>query len=89
MGWMSCIVGNWSVHSRRVRASQENPFMLASIHPLLIQWLTSLAAVFFIVDPFAATPTFLAIPAGCDRSRRKGTARRAALTCFALLVSYP
>ena len=62
--------------------------MSISVHPLLIQWLTSLAAVFFIVDPFAATPTFLAITAGCDRLRRKRTARSAALTCFALLTIF-
>src|ERR1700760_2246407 len=62
--------------------------MSISLHPLLVQWLTSLAAVFFIVDPFAATPTFLAITAGCDRLRRKQMARRAALTCFALLTVF-
>jgi multiple antibiotic resistance protein len=62
--------------------------MSTSLHPLLIQWFTSLAAVFFIVDPFAATPTFLAITAGCDRLRRKQTAWRAALTCFALLTIF-
>jgi multiple antibiotic resistance protein len=62
--------------------------MSTSVHPLVVQWLTSLAAVFFIVDPFAATPTFLAITAGCDRLRRKQVARRAALTCVALLTIF-
>ncbi|HTF70348.1 MAG TPA: MarC family protein [Edaphobacter sp.] len=62
--------------------------MSISVHPLLVQWLTSLAAVFVIVDPFAATPTFLAITADCDRLRRERTARRAALTCFALLTIF-
>ena len=59
--------------------------MLADAHLVLIQWLTSLATVFFIVDPFAATPAFLAITAGYEHARRKQMARRAALTCFTLL----
>jgi multiple antibiotic resistance protein len=62
--------------------------MSSSIHPMIVQWLTSLAAVFFIVDPFAATPTFLAITAGYERSRRKQMARRAALTCFVFLTVF-
>lgn len=59
--------------------------MTGSIYPLLLPWLTAVAAVFSIVDPFAATPTFLAITAGYERTRRKQTARRAALTCFVTL----
>jgi multiple antibiotic resistance protein len=62
--------------------------MSTGVHPFVIQWLTSLAAVFFIVDPFAATPTFLAMTVGCDRLRRKQMAWRAALTCFALLTIF-
>jgi multiple antibiotic resistance protein len=62
--------------------------LMSSVHPLLVQWFTSLAAVFFIVDPFAAIPTFLAITAGCDHLRRKQIARRAALTCFVLLTIF-
>lgn len=59
--------------------------MSADIHAVLVQWLTSLAAVFFIVDPFAATPTFLAITASYEHARRKQMAGRAAITCFVLL----
>ncbi len=62
--------------------------MVNSVHPFIIQWFTSLAAVFFIVDPFAATPTFLAITAGYERSRRKQMARSAALTCLVLLTVF-
>ena len=58
---------------------------MSGIHTALIQWLTSLAAVFFIVDPFAATPAFLAMTASYDRARRKQMAKRAAVTCFVLL----
>ena len=44
-----------------------------------------MAAVFFIVDPFAATPAFLAMTVGYEHSRRKQMARRAALTCAVIL----
>lgn len=52
---------------------------------MLAQWITAISAVFFIVDPFAATPAFLGMTAGCERTRRKQIARRAALTCFVIL----
>jgi multiple antibiotic resistance protein len=55
------------------------------LHALLAQWITAVSAVFFIVDPFAATPAFLAMTAGYTRARRKQMARRAALTCLVIL----
>ncbi|HZQ50946.1 MAG TPA: MarC family protein [Bryobacteraceae bacterium] len=59
-----------------------------ALHALFAQWLTSLTAVFFIVDPFAATPTFLAMTAGYPRPRRKQMARRASLTCLVILLVF-
>lgn len=59
--------------------------MPQQLHAFLIQWLTSLIAVFFIVDPFAATPAFLGMTAGYTHARRKQMAKRAAVTCLALL----
>jgi multiple antibiotic resistance protein len=59
--------------------------MPANLHAIVIQWLTALVAVFVIVDPFAATPTFLAITAGYERLRRKQMARRAAVSCAVIL----
>jgi multiple antibiotic resistance protein len=59
--------------------------MPGTLHAVVIEWLTSLVAVFFIVDPFAATPAFLAMTTGYDRVRRKQMARRAALTCVVIL----
>jgi multiple antibiotic resistance protein len=59
--------------------------MPGTLHTVVIQWLTSLVAVFFIIDPFAATPAFLAMTAGCDRVRRRQMARRASLTCVVIL----
>jgi len=59
--------------------------MPGNLHTVAVQWLTALIAVFFIIDPFAATPAFLAMTAGYDRMRRKQAARRAALTCVVIL----
>lgn len=59
--------------------------MIGTLHASMIQWLTAITAVFFIVDPFAATPAFLAMTAGCENLRRKQIARRASLTCLVIL----
>ncbi len=47
--------------------------------------LVALTAIFFVVDPFAAAPIFLAITAGDDRAKRLQTALRAALAAFVAL----
>ncbi|MBV8553331.1 MAG: MarC family protein [Acidobacteriaceae bacterium] len=61
---------------------------MTSLHAYLLPWLTALTAVFFIVDPFAATPAFLAMTAGYAPPRRKQAARRAALTCLLVLCLF-
>ncbi|HEU5349957.1 MAG TPA: MarC family protein [Terracidiphilus sp.] len=48
----------------------------------------ALSSIFFLVDPFAAIPSFLAITDGADPVRRKRMARKAALTCFIVLASF-
>ena len=48
----------------------------------------ALSSIFFLVDPFAAIGSFLAITAGADGERRKRMARKAALTCFIVLTSF-
>jgi multiple antibiotic resistance protein len=48
----------------------------------------ALSSIFFLVDPFAAIGTFMAITAGEDRKSRAHTARRGALTCFIVLTSF-
>jgi multiple antibiotic resistance protein len=50
--------------------------------------LLALSSIFFLVDPFAAIPSFLAITAGVDARRRKRMAWRASLTCFIVLTSF-
>ena len=48
----------------------------------------ALSSIFFLVDPFAAIPSFLAITQHADPARRKRMARKGALTCFIVLVSF-
>jgi multiple antibiotic resistance protein len=48
----------------------------------------AVSSIFFLVDPFAAIPAFLAITAGADRQRQKRMARRGALTCFIVLTTF-
>ena len=48
----------------------------------------ALSSIFFLVDPFAAIPSFLAITQSVDPARRKRMARKAAMTCFIVLTSF-
>jgi len=48
----------------------------------------ALSSLFFLVDPFAAIPSFLAITDGVDAQRRKRMARKASITCFIVLTSF-
>src|ERR1700728_1889043 len=50
--------------------------------------LLALSSIFFLVDPFAALPTFLAVTAGQDPARRVRTARKASLTAFVILTVF-
>jgi multiple antibiotic resistance protein len=48
----------------------------------------ALSSIFFLVDPFAALPTFLAVTADQDSKRRVRTARKASLTAFVVLTTF-
>ncbi len=48
----------------------------------------ALSSVFFLVDPFAALPTFLAVTAGADKRRRRAIARKASITAFVVLSAF-
>jgi multiple antibiotic resistance protein len=50
--------------------------------------LLALSSIFFLVDPFAALPTFLAVTAGVDKPRRKAMARKASLTAWVVLSAF-
>ena len=50
--------------------------------------LLALSSIFFLVDPFAALPTFLAVTAGASSVRRKAIARKATLTAWIVLTVF-
>jgi multiple antibiotic resistance protein len=50
--------------------------------------LLALSSILFLVDPFAALPTFLAITEGDDSTRRRRTARKGALTAMIVLSAF-
>ena len=56
--------------------------------PIVRFSLLALSSIFFLVDPFAAIGSFLAITADADAARRKRIARKGALTCFVVLTSF-
>ncbi|MGA2675238.1 MAG: MarC family protein [Terracidiphilus sp.] len=59
-----------------------------STAPLVRFSVLALSSIFFLVDPFAAIPSFLAITASADPARRKRMARKGALTCFIVLTTF-
>ena len=59
-----------------------------STAPLVRFSLLALSSIFFLVDPFAAIPSFLAITESVDPVRRKRVAKKGAVTCFIVLTSF-
>ena len=50
--------------------------------------LLALSSIFFLVDPFAALPTFLAVTEGADKPRRRRMAQKASLTAWLFLSAF-
>ena len=59
-----------------------------STAPLVRFSVLALSSIFFLVDPFAAIPSFLAITQSASPERRQRMARKGALTCFIVLTSF-
>jgi multiple antibiotic resistance protein len=59
-----------------------------STAPLVRFSVLALSSIFFLVDPFAAIPSFLAITENVSPQRRKRMARKGALTCFIVLTTF-
>jgi multiple antibiotic resistance protein len=59
-----------------------------STAPLVRFSVLALSSIFFLVDPFAAIPAFLAITERADPERRRRMARKGALTCFIVLTGF-
>jgi len=56
--------------------------------PSIQYFIVALTSVFFLVDPFAALPTFLVIAAGADHRERRLLAIKASVTCFVVLTAF-
>ncbi len=50
--------------------------------------LLALSSIFFLVDPFAALPTFLAVTAGANPQRRRKMAWKASVTAMVVLSAF-
>lgn len=48
----------------------------------------ALSSIFFLVDPFAALPTFLAVTAGANSQRRRKMAWKASVTALVVLSAF-
>ena len=59
-----------------------------STAPIVRFSVLALSSIFFLVDPLAAIPSFLAITENADAARRKRMARKGALTCFIVLTGF-
>src|SRR3982074_121643 len=58
-------------------------------HSAIIRFsLLALSSIFFLVDPFAALPTFLAVTEGANKQRRRRMAAKAALTAWLALSAF-
>jgi multiple antibiotic resistance protein len=70
----------------------SNPASMAlnelSTAPLVRFSVLALSSIFFLVDPLAAIPSFLAITLGANPERRRRMARKGALTCFIVLTTF-
>lgn len=64
-------------HSMSLSGLQHSAYVQFSV--------LALSSIFFLVDPFAALPTFLAVTAGADERRRKRIAWKASLTALIFL----
>lgn len=63
-------------------------FTEISSAPIVRFSLLAFSSIFFLVDPFACIPSFLAITQSADAARRKRMARKGALTAFIVLTSF-
>jgi multiple antibiotic resistance protein len=68
------------------------PAATVALHTLHSSYVTfvlvALSSIFFLVDPFAAIGTFLAITEKADAPGRKAMARKGSITCFVVLTSF-
>jgi multiple antibiotic resistance protein len=58
-------------------------------HSIYVRFsLLALSSIFFLVDPFAALPTFLAVTAGADKAKQRRMAGKASITALIFLSAF-
>jgi multiple antibiotic resistance protein len=67
-------------HSVSLAGLKSSPYVRFSV--------LALSSIFFLVDPFAALPTFLAVTAGADARRRRKMAWKASITALVVLSAF-
>ena len=73
----------------RVSLAAQSVTLYGLQHSVYVRFsLLALSSIFFLVDPFAALPTFLAITHEADTARRRRTARKGAITAFIVLTAF-
>jgi len=70
----------FSLHSVTLYGLQHSAYVRFSV--------LALSTIFFLVDPFAAMPTFLSITEGSDLARRRRIARKGAMTTLIVLATF-
>jgi len=74
-------MGEWGViidpHSVSLAGLERSAYVRFSV--------LALSSIFFLVDPFAALPTFLAVTAGANAQRRRKMAWKASVTALVVL----
>jgi len=77
-------MGEWEVmlvpHSVILSGLERSAYVRFSV--------LALSSIFFLVDPFAALPTFLAVTAGADAQRRRKMAWKASVTAMVVLSAF-
>src|SRR5258708_28813840 len=77
-------MGEWGVrldpHSGSLAGLKSSAYVRFSV--------LALSSIFFLVDPFAALPTFLAVTAGVDAQRRRKMAWKASITALVVLSAF-
>ena len=77
-------MGEWGVifdpHSVSLAGLKSSAYVRFSV--------LALSSIFFLVDPFAALPTFLAVTAGADAQRRRKMAWKASVTALVVLSAF-
>ena len=77
-------MGEWGVtldpHSVSLAGLKSSAYVRFSV--------LALSSIFFLVDPFAALPTFLAVTAGANAQRRRKMAWKASVTALVVLSAF-